>query len=177
MQYSYFPEFHINTCEIILMLLRVFLSLVVVVRTTMATIGAGAVLLKPCGVLEMEASWVDSPKDGSYYNILLLTTIQSTGIVFMHRRNNLIFNGTSMSYRIGEYNKNLFSPGNPAAGTSTFQGFKLNNNYRVFIQYYNAANVYLNQAEGMSLFASPMIQASAPQVQCIKSYLYFYVSV
>ena len=31
----------------------------------MAIINAGAVLLKPCEDLEMEASWVDSPKDGS----------------------------------------------------------------------------------------------------------------
>ena len=42
-----------------------FILLVLAVRTTMAMISAGAVLLKPCGVLEMEASWVDSPKDGS----------------------------------------------------------------------------------------------------------------
>jgi hypothetical protein len=89
-------------------------------------------------------------------------------------QNNLIFNGTSMNYRIGEYNKNLFTPGNPAAGTTTFPGFNLNNNYRVYIEYYSAENVLLNQAnsEEMSLFTSPMIQASAPQVQCIKSCLY-----
>ena len=84
-----------------------------------------------------------------------------------------------MSYKIGEYNKHLFTPGNPAAGSSTWQGFKLNNNYRVFIQYYNPANVKLNQVVGqveMSLYVSPMIQASAPQVQSIKSSLYWYVS-
>ena len=159
-------------CHVLMMLLQKFILLVVMVRTTTATISAGAVLLKPCGVLEMEDSWVDSPKDGSYYNILLLTTIQSTGTVTMHRQNNLIFSGTSMSYRIGEYNKHLFRPGNTAAGSSTFPGFKMNNNYRVYIQYYNAANVMLNQQVGqveMSLYASPMIKASTPQVQCIKS--------
>ena len=93
-------------------------------------------------------------------------------------QNNLIFSGTSMSYRIGEYNKHLFSPGNTAAGSSTWPGFKLNNNYRVYIQYYSAANVMLNgyDSEEMSLYASPMIKASAPQVQSIKSCLYFYVS-
>ena len=87
----------------------------------------------------------------------------------MGEQNNLMFNGTSMSYRIGEYNKILFIPGNTAAvQTTNFQGFKLNNNYRVYIDYYNAENVYLNQAnsEEMSLSASPMIQASVPQVQC-----------
>ena len=162
-------------CHVLMMLLQKFILLVVMVRTTTATISAGAVLLKPCGVLEMEASWVDSPKDGSYYNILILTTIQSTGTITMHRQNNLFFSGTSMSYRIGDHNKHLFSPGNTAAGSSTFPGFKLNNNYRVFIQYFSAANVYLNnqvdQIE-MSLYASPMIKAVAPQVQSINSCLY-----
>ncbi len=83
-------------------------------------------------------------------------------------QNNLMFNGTSMSYRIGEYNKHLFTPGNTAAGSSTFPGFKLNNDYRVYIDYYNAANVKLNQAnnEEMSMYTGPMIQASPPQVQC-----------
>lgn len=46
------------------MLVRAFILLVVVVRTTMAMISAKP-LLKPCGVLEMEASWIDSPKDGA----------------------------------------------------------------------------------------------------------------
>ena len=83
-------------------------------------------------------------------------------------QNNLMFNGTSMSYRIGDHNKNLFIPGNTAAGSRTFPGFKLNNNYRVYIYYRNAANVQLNQAVGqveMSLYASPMIKASPPQVR------------
>ena len=41
------------------------LLLATMLPTAMAIINAGAVLLKPCGVLEMEASWVDSPKNGS----------------------------------------------------------------------------------------------------------------
>ena len=82
-------------------------------------------------------------------------------------QNNLMFNGTSMSYRIGEHNKNLFIAG--SSGTSgTFPGFKLNDQYRVCINYFNAANVQLNQAVGlveMSLYTSPMIKASPPQVR------------
>ena len=58
-------HFHINICDLFMMLLRNYILLVVMVRTTTAIISAGSVLLKPCGVLEMEASWVDSPKDGS----------------------------------------------------------------------------------------------------------------
>jgi hypothetical protein len=42
-----------------------FILVVMTLPTAMAIINAGAVLLKPCGVLEMEASWVDSPKDGA----------------------------------------------------------------------------------------------------------------
>ena len=70
-----------------------------------------------------------------------------------------------MSYRIGDYNKHLFSPGNIAAGSSTWSGFKLNNNYRVYIQYFNAVNVQLDVGGvEMSDYASPMIEASTPQV-------------
>ena len=91
-------------------------------------------------------------------------------------QNTLRFNGTSMSYRIGDYNKNLF--GSASTGTvGLFPGFKLNNRYRVYISYFNATDAQLNlqgpaastawaggQPE-MSLFDSPMIQASQPQVR------------
>ncbi len=80
-----------------------------------------------------------------------------------------------MSYRIGEYNKNLFISGNSQT-PGNFPGFKMNNQYRVYINYFNAANVQLNQGGGqveMSLHATPMIKASAPQVQSIKSSSYF----
>ena len=96
----------------------------------------------------------------------------------MDEQNNFVFDGTSFSYRIGEYNKNLFVAGNTQTA-GTFPGFKMNNQYRVYIAYYNVNNVALNQAGGqteMSLHASPMSKAPAPQVQCIKSSLYFYVS-
>ena len=45
-------------------------------------------------------------------------------------QNNLRFNGTSMSYRIGERNKNLFITGNFQT-SGIFPGFKLNNQYKV----------------------------------------------
>ena len=147
------------------MLLQKFILLVVMARTTTAIISAGSVLMKPCGVLEMEVSWVDSPKDGSYYHMYLLTTIQATGAVQLHRQNNFRFNGTSFSYRIGEYNKHLFFAGN-AQTSGNFPGFRLNNQYRIYIAYFNANNVGLNQAGGqteMSLHASPMTKASPPQ--------------
>ena len=82
-------------------------------------------------------------------------------------QNNLIFNGTSIRYKIGDYNRHLFSPGNVNAGSSTFPGFKLSDSHRVFINYYSAAKVQLNSQVGgveMSNYATPMIQASAPQV-------------
>lgn len=75
-----------------------------------------------------------------------------------------------MSYRLGDYNKNLFVAGNSQT-VGTWPGFKQNNQYRVYINYYNANNVQLNQAGGqveMSLHAVAMIQASEPQVQSHK---------
>ena len=60
----------ISTCKPSIRSVRPFgvalaLLLATMLPTAMAIINAGAVLLKPCGVLEMEASWVDSPKNGS----------------------------------------------------------------------------------------------------------------
>jgi hypothetical protein len=96
-----------------------------------------------------------------------------------HEQNNLRFNDTSMSYRIGEFNKDSFVSGNSQT-SGNFPGFKLNNQYRVYIGYFNAANVQLNQAGGqveMSLHASPMIQASPPLVRphkvCYVPVIYF----
>lgn len=133
-------------------------------RGAAAMISGGAVLLKPCGVLEMQASWVDSPQHGALYNIYLLTTIQSTGAVTLHKQNGFRFNTTAQSYRMTDATKTLFVAGNSQT-VGTFPGFKLNNQYRVYINYYNAAGAMLNQAGGqteMSLYASPMVQASAP---------------
>jgi hypothetical protein len=92
-----------------------------------------------------------------------------------------MFNGTSMSYRIGDYNKNLFIGINTQtlAAFPTFPGFKLNELYRVYINYFNAANVQLNQAGGQveqSLQASPMIQASPPLVCPHKVLVIFSIS-
>ena len=104
------------------------------------------------------------------YTLCVLTT--NNFIDFLDEQNNLRFNGTSMSYRIGEYNKFLFVAGNPATLSyqPLFNGFKLNNEYRVSIFYWNVADV---QGGGeMSLKSMPMIQASPPQVQSIKSCLY-----
>jgi hypothetical protein len=42
-----------------------FVVLAATLPAAVAIINAGAVVLRPCGVLEMEASWVDAPKDGS----------------------------------------------------------------------------------------------------------------
>jgi hypothetical protein len=58
-------SFYINRYERMSMRCDFFVLLVSALPTAMAIINAGTVLLKPCGVLEMEASWVDSPKAGS----------------------------------------------------------------------------------------------------------------
>jgi hypothetical protein len=90
--------------------------------------------------------------------------------VTVPEQNNLEFPGaTHMNYSIGDYNKNLFIGINTQtlAAFPTFPGFKLNDLYRVYINYFNAANVQQNQAGGQveqSLQASPLLQASPPLV-------------
>ena len=45
--------------------------------------------LIPSGVMTMTANWEDTPKDGLYYDIYLLTTIATTGAVTLHKLINL----------------------------------------------------------------------------------------
>lgn len=142
------------------------------ISSVKAEIMAGAVTLKPSGVLSMRAEWEDTPKDGAFYDIFLLTTIQSTGTVTLHRLNNLQFETNKMSYNIPSGRQNQFIPGNGQT-PGTFPGFAMNNQYRVWIRYVNAQGVQLNKAGGqveMSLHASPMVQAST--VQVIFSYIF-----
>lgn len=120
--------------------------------------------LKPSGVLSMIAEWEDTPKDGVTYEIYLLTTLYSTGSVQLHKLVNLVFNTTKMSYNIPSGVQNQFVAGNGAT-VGNFPGFKLDNQYRVYIRYLNASNFLLNKAGGsveMSLYAAAMVQASAP---------------
>jgi hypothetical protein len=136
------------------------------ISSVKAEIMAGAVTLKPSGVLSMRAEWEDTPKDGAFYDIFLLTTIASTGTVTLHRLNNLQFETNKMSYNIPSGRQNQFIAGNTQT-SGTFPGFALNNQYRVYISYRSAAGVSLNKAGGqveMSLHASPMVQASTVQV-------------
>ena len=140
------------------------LVLATTLRGAAAMINAGTVVVIPCGVLEMEVSWVDSPQDGEMYNIFLLTTIQSTGAVTLHRQNGFRFNTTAQSYRMTTVTKTLFIAGNSQT-IGTFPGFKLNNQYRVYVNYFNAVGTQLNQEVvqvEMSLHTSPMQQDSVP---------------
>ena len=92
------------------------------------------------------------------YNIFLLTTIQSTGAVTLHRQNGFRFNTTAQSYRMTTVTKTLFIAGNSQT-IGTFPGFKLNNQYRVYVNYFNAVGTQLNQEVvqvEMSLHVSPM---------------------
>ena len=112
----------------------------------------------------MIAKWEDTPKDGLWYDIFILTTIQSTGGITLHRYNNLQFTTNLMNYTIPSGRQNQFVAGN--GGTSgTFPGFVPNNQYRVYIRYVNAAGTQLNKAGGqteMSLHAVAMVQVSEP---------------
>ena len=53
-----------------------FMSLllsVVILPTAEAIIYPGSVTLIPSGNLQMSANWIDTPKNGTWYNVLLLT--------------------------------------------------------------------------------------------------------
>ena len=103
-------------------------------------------------------SCVDTDLCPCSYHMFLLTTIESNGAVTLHRKvsntsvfpnlcmycgpdswrgeqNNLVFDGTLGILRIGEYNKNSFFAGNSQT-SGTFPGFQLNEQYRVFINYF-----------------------------------------
>jgi hypothetical protein len=136
------------------------------ISSATADIKAGTVTLKPSGVLSMIAEWEDTPKDGAVYAIYLLTTIQSSGTVLLHILSNLQFETNKMSYNIPSGRQDQFIAGNTKT-SGTFPGFALNNQYRVYISYKNAAGVSQNKQGGqdeMSLHASPMVRASAVQV-------------
>ena len=143
------------------------------ISSVTAEIMAGAVTLKPSGVLSMIAEWEDTPKDGAFYDIFLLTTITSTYTVTLHTLNNLQFETNKMSYNIPSGRQNQFIAGNSQT-SGTFPGFAMNNQYRVWIRYVNAQGVQLNKAGGqveMSLHASPMVQASTVQVLSFQVFL------
>jgi hypothetical protein len=140
-------------------------ALALVPHTT-AIINAGNMTLKPSGVLSMRAEWEDTPKDGAKYDILIITTMWSTGIVYMHRLNNLEFSTNKISYNIPSGPQTQFIAGTTPtiSAQPTFPGFKINNNYRVSIRYYNASGFLLNKP-GVNLESSQavaMVQASPP---------------
>ena len=141
------------------------LVVLVLLPIVLAVIKAGSVTLKPSGVLSMIAEWEDTPKDGATYEIYLITTTHLTGTVLLHKLVNLVFNTTKMNYNIPSGVQNQFVAGNSAT-IGNFPGFKLDNQYRVLIRYYNASNFRLNSASSSvetSLHASPMVQASPPR--------------
>jgi len=132
-----------------------------------AVISAGSVTLKPSGVLSMIAEWEDKPKNGTKYDIYLLTTLYSTGSTYMHGLSNLEYATEKMSYNIPSGRQTQFVAGNSpsASWQPTFPGFALDNQYRVYIRYANAAGTNLNsavQTTEMSGYSGAMVQAMPP---------------
>lgn len=132
-----------------------------------AVISAGSVTLKPSGVLSMIVEWEDKPKNGTKYDIYLITTLYSTGSTYLHRLNNLEFATEKMSYNIPSGRRTEFVSGNSptTSWNPTFPGFAPDNQYRAYIRYVNAAGVQLNsavQSTEMSTFSAAMVQATPP---------------
>ena len=139
-----------------------------------------SVLLTPSGVLEMTASWTDSPREGVVYSIYILTNYRDPPSSAVHVKHLLTFDAglTQMSYEITAANKDEFTPIGATVGN--FPGFQLGQMYRLWIEYYRAgcavdavydtitgsypcASYQLNTGVELSEFATPMIKAAAPR--------------
>lgn len=122
------------------------------------------VLLTPSGELEMTASWPDSPREGVTYDVYILTNYRDPPSSAVHVKKLLTFDDglTQMSYKISAANKDEFTPIGATVGN--FPGFELGQMYRLWIEHFDADRVLLGTGlAGMSHFATPMIQASAPR--------------
>lgn len=122
-----------------------------------------SVRLTPSGVLEMTASWTDSPRSGSTYNVYMLTNFRDPPSSAVHVKNSLTFDAalTQFSYAITAANFNEFTPVGATVGN--FPGFQLGEMYRLYIEYYDANGVQLNTGTELSEFTTPLIKASAPR--------------
>ena len=128
-----------------------------------AAISEDAVLLTLSGDLEMTASWTDSPRSGSTYNVYILTNFRDPPSSAVHVKNGLTFDAglTQMSYAITAANFNEFTPIGATVGN--FPGFEHGELYRLYIEYYDASGAQLNTGVELSEFATPMIKAAAPR--------------
>lgn len=122
-----------------------------------------SVLSTPSGVLEMTASWTDSPRTGVSYNVYILTNYRDPPASAVHVKNDLTFDAglTQMSYEITAANFNEFTPIGATVGN--FPGFALGEMYRLYIEYYDANGVQLNDGAELSEFSTPLSKASAPR--------------
>ena len=131
------------------------------------------VQLIPSGNLQMSANWIDTPKNGTRYNVLLITSFVDTHST--HIKRDFTYEGTTAKIEIGDFNRHEWVPANVATIPScNFPGFQQQPSvvgYRIFIQYLDATNATLSNkgcptttpcnAE-LSSFAYPMVPAYPP---------------
>jgi hypothetical protein len=149
-----------------------FMSLllsVVMLPTAEAIIYPGSVNLIPSGNLQMSANWIDTPKNGTWYNVMIIT--QFPGMAeSVHIKRDFTYEGTTAKIEIGDFNRHEWVPTNDVTETRCdFPGFRQEPTgvqYRIYIQYYNASNVSLANLGGLyaelSSFAHPMVPAYPP---------------
>jgi hypothetical protein len=138
--------------------------LITLLPITMGAIIAGSVLLTPSGVLQMTASWNDSPQTGATYNVFILTTFRNPPSSTIHKKLGLTTSIGESVLVIGESNKGDFVAGNPSTD-GTFPGFQIGQLYRIYIEYFSSSGEKLNSADDsaeLSSFSTPMIKASSP---------------
>jgi hypothetical protein len=139
-----------------------------------ALIYPGTVQLIPSGNLQMSANWIDTPKNGTWYNVLLLTNFVGM-TASTHIKRDFTYEGTTAKIEIGDFNSHEWVPANNATmPRGNFPGFRQEPagvQYRLYIQYYNAMNeTLINKGcpttipcnPEVSVFAHPMVPAYPP---------------
>jgi len=78
-----------------------------------ALIYPGTVQLIPSGNLQMSANWIDTPKNGTWYNVLLLTNFVGM-TASTHIKRDFTYEGTTAKIEIGDFNSHEWVPANNA---------------------------------------------------------------
>ena len=147
----------------------VLLLSVAMLQMAEALIYPNTVRLIPSGNLQMSANWIDTPKNGTRYNVFIITSFVGM-TASQHIKRDFTYEGTTAKIEIGDFNRHEWVPTNDVTETRCdFPGFRQEPTgvqYRIYIQYYNASNVSLANLGGLyaelSSFAHPMVPAYPP---------------
>ncbi len=97
---------------------------VAMLPTAEAIIYPGSVTLIPSGNLQMSANWIDTPKNGTWYNVLMITSFVGM-TASVHIKRDFTYEGTTAKIEIGDFNSHEWVPANNATmPRGNFPGFR-----------------------------------------------------